>query len=378
MKPLDLQIGSSLSACGHAQACLPRDELFLAIDYGGSKSDCMIARGDADVLAWGSHRQPGVSGRSSRVIGESVRAALARFPEEETRQFNLCLPGVPNPRRIDKQRYPQFGRDVAKNRCRVAWSEVLPKAMVRRVCSVTESAAALALHGLDEGIVALGGTGAFVHVHLPSRGVVSHYDGYGPLLGDSGSAYQIGLAAFRAAASAHWSERRATSLRPAVFEAMGLASLDAAIVLSLRRLDRSLLASLAPIVEAEALKGDAVARSIILDAADALAETLFDALAAGRVFDVTTPLVGTGAIATRCPLYWERFCERSRAMAPGLQPMVNPRPAVLGILAKSMALRHGLTGAEKTDLANRLIVSYDAKFSAQPKGPLNHVSGCLS
>ncbi len=343
-----------------------RDELFLAIDTGGSKCDCVIASGDGAVLAWGTYRQPGLSGRSARVVGRAVRQALRAIPAAR-RRFNLCLI-YSEPFAAD---FPFADADVSEkflsyfNRI-LGQGALKDVAMIGWVCGCTEYGSALSQHGLSQGIVALAGTGAFIHVCLPTDKIHCHLDGYGPVLGDHGGAYQIGREAFRAAAAAHWSARRATSLRQMVFEALKISSVSAAVELSLLNSDRSLLASLAKLVNTAADEGDAVARSILFKAADDLAETLFDALAAGNLFDGDAPLVGTGSIATRCTLYWQRFCERVQEFAPKLQPRIDARPAVLGILGQSMARRYGLEGADQAALAATLNQSYDVFVASLP------------
>lgn len=347
--------------------------LFLAVDSGGTKCDAVVADATGAVLSRGSYRQPGESGRSAPVIRAAVHAALVGLSEDGV-CFDVFLTGVPQ--RIVRGRLVQLRATNPAGR-RKAFMAVgaLAERQVSRLADVSETAAALAMHGLDEGVVALSGTGAFVHVLLPAQGVDLHFDGYGPLLGDHGGAYQIGLAAFRAAAAAHWSPRRATSLRQAVFNALGVSSVSEAIALSLQPLDRSLLASLAKIVEEEAIRGDAVAQAILLSAADELAETLADALTAAGHAASDAALVGTGSIATRCPIYWNRVCQRARALAPGLRPMANPRPAVLGTLVQGLAIRQGLHGDGKRKLADRAMSTYDAYSGVTNPREDPHVPG---
>ncbi len=194
-------VGSSQSAVG---GCPLRDELFLAIDTGGSKCDCVIAQGDGRVLAWGSYRQPGLSGRSSRVVGRAVRQALKAIPPIQ-RYFNLCL--------IYSEFFAAdfpFADSEVTEKFLLYFNRILGQGVLKQetlfrwVCGCTEYGSALSQHGLEQGIVALAGTGAFIHVCLPPHQAHRHLDGYGPVLGDHGGAYQIGREAFRAAAAAHW------------------------------------------------------------------------------------------------------------------------------------------------------------------------------
>lgn len=350
-------------ACVDGLSVAAPDELFLAIDSGGSKCDCVIARGDGTVIAWGGYRQPGLSGRSAHVIGTAVREALSFIPVAQQR-FILCLL-YPEPLLTS---FP-LSTNTLSTRVAAHFNHILGIAledagkMVHWVSGNSEHEAALALHGLREGVVALAGTGAFVHLLLPSHGINRHFDGFGPMLGDHGSAYQIGQRAFRAAAMAHWSPRRATSLREPVFHALNIASVSDAIELSLLNADRSLLASLAKVVEVEAERGDSTARAIVFEAATDLAETVYDALVAADLLDATLPLVGTGSIATRCALYWQHFCEHVHSFAPNLRPLIDPRPAVLGVLAQGIMRRCALDDHALHILVNTIKRSYD-QFSS--------------
>jgi glucosamine kinase len=221
----------------------------------------------------------------------------------------------------------------------------------------------LALVGAKAGIVVLAGTGAFAYGRARD-GRELHLDGIGPLYGDHGGAYQIGLAAARAAGRAEWHERFATSLRETVVAACralaGNPSDFDMTAYMLEPRDRSELASLAKLVNDDAVKGDRIARSIIVQAADDMVDTLRCVIDRLDMSDEVLPLVGTGGVAVHSHIYWERVTARILEFAPKLQPVLPDKPQVLGLILEmaealglnSEAFRDRLLYGEAVELPN--------------------------
>jgi len=181
------------------------------------------------------------------------------------------------------------------------------------------------------------------------------------MAGDHGGAYQVGLAAFRAAVAAdRGSARRKTTLRDAVFRELKVGNAMDASKFSLYWHDRSVMASLAKVVNHEAEQGDAIARRILEDAADDLCLTLQDALEVTQLTDEALPLVGTGSMLVKSPIYWNRFCERAHAIAPRLEFHKNERPSVLGVALRGMTRKYELSLDEWRKLLQDLNAGYDA------------------
>jgi N-acetylglucosamine kinase-like BadF-type ATPase len=205
--------------------------------------------------------------------------------------------------------------------------------------SVREQDGPLALAHATAGIVVLAGTGAFVYGRSPA-GAEVFLDALGPLLGDAGSAFDIGLRAIRAAARAGWGPRHATAMAAPLIEACaayagGKGGFDL-VSYMLQHRDRSELASLARIVDEHAEAGDVVARRVLEEAADAIAETLRDVVARLSIGSRPLPMVAAGSVARRSRIYWRRVCERAAEIGPGLLPCVPEQREVYGaILAAS-------------------------------------------
>ena len=293
----------------------------LAIDSGGTKCDALVVRDDGTVLGWGRSDPPGQgqgrfatgSGRSSRAVLSAVTKALGTTSYDELHIAN----------RTDA--FPL---------------SLLPTHSTRiAVHPVSEYGAAWALVGETCGVVVLAGTGAFVHGKTRD-GRHLHLDGLGPLLGDHGGGYHIGLLAIRAAAQSGWHPRRHTSLADAIFRACGGRTGDelgtSLVHYMLAERDRSEIASLARIVNEEANAGDLIAGDILRTAAAEIAATTYDVVDNLGMANDEYALVGTGSIAVKSPIYWDHLCMLVREFAPNLRPVKSDLPAIVGVAVSAL------------------------------------------
>lgn len=302
----------------------------LSVDTGGTKSESALLRDNGVVLGWGICRTPGLSGRSERATRETVAEAMNSAPDEISELHVAHLgPGLPA---------DLFGSD---------------RPFSVHTHRIGEHEGPLHLVDREHGVVVLAGTGAFVHVEAPD-GRRLRLDGLGPLLGDCGSGYQIGLSAMRAAVRAHWHPRRQTSLEEVVFSAFGARDALEMIPLNWANLDRCVIAALAVEVDRLANSGDAIARRILEEAAEALAETLRDALDSMDLAEEPLFMVGTGSVAKRSEIYWEHFCRTAAGIAPRLTPVLEPLPSAAGM---ALAVARNLPGTDRQKARENLFLS---------------------
>jgi N-acetylglucosamine kinase-like BadF-type ATPase len=327
------------------QACL------LAVDSGGTKSDALLASLDGRVLGRGrcdvgdphSGRGAGGSGRSERSVTEAVRRALATAPAGAGIHV------------IGRSALPADALAACRGtQLSASW--------------VTEEAAALALAGERWGVVVLAGTGALCHASTP-EGTSVTLDALGPLLGDHGSAFQIGLLAVRAVGQASWHERHATSLAGAVPRSLArfLSDEDGPFEMvpyMLMCRDRAEIASLARLVDEHAAAGDRVAMGILRTAAGDMAESVRDVTDRAGVGDRALAMVGTGSVAVGSDLYWSALCASVAGFAPNLRPVRLRRPAVLGVLLAGAA---GVPGVD-ANLRERLLEQVPADAIRNEEG----------
>lgn len=310
---------------------------WLAIDPGGTKCAVLRVRWDGTAEALAETRSPGRSGRDPELVWLAVERALQGCPP-----LPICI-GLSGS---------------------TAFSALLCARLAARghrlseLVVVAESEAALALADETHGIVTLAGTGSFVAAHAPD-GRYLRLDGLGPLLGDTGSAFHIGWMAARAAALAAQHPHYATSLLPHVFEALSVSSLGELIGLSLRPLDRSVIASLARVTDDEARRGDATALGILAAASEALAQRTAEIAAiVGLASAEPCSWVGTGSVIQRSDIYWEHLCVAVRRRCPLLRPVRLALPAAVGVALSARRAPQGPHPASHGPFRQRLLDSF--------------------
>lgn len=164
------------------------------------------------------------------------------------------------------------------------------------------------------GMLINSGTGAIVVGGAPNRPAV-RADGWGYLLGDEGSAYEIGVMALRAAMRSFDRRGPPTGLYDVVmahFREADPWTLVARFSTAAPGVVRSEIASLAVIVEREARRGDSVARSILRSAAARLTRAAVAVLR--QVPEARVVLLTGGALAPGSMLSaWLKGALRSKA-----------------------------------------------------------------
>jgi len=205
---------------------------------------------------------------------------------------------------------------------------------------IGETVAAFRLAGVKHGVCALAGTGAIVY-GLTRNGRVRSLDGLGPLLGDYGGGYEIGLRAIQAAAKSGWHPRHRVSFTDEIYAACGGFRDDPSglslIAYMAAPHDRSEIAQFARLVIGAAMKGDELAARILRDAAASLAATVYDVVDQLQMAGDDYSLVGTGGIISGSDLYWDHLCKEVKAFAPRFQPLRSDLPAVVGVALATLA-----------------------------------------
>jgi len=276
--------------------------LILALDSGGTKCQAMLFDETGKIIGMGVGQGPEISGRSPRAVQMAIEMVTRGLPAIES----LII--------VHNLRLPCLRKLSFSN---------------KKLFSVAEHTSSLALVGETCGIVVLSGTGSFVYGQNRAGRELS-LDGFGPVLGDSGGGYSIGLHALRAAAKSDWHTRYQTSLRRRVFEYCGVENITDLIEFSLKAHDRSVIAGLAKIVDDEAKNGDAVAISILRSAADDIADILRTVLEILKMEQEQYKMIGTGSVV-KSDIYWDHLCQKARVFAPALEPVRPALPQVMGV-----------------------------------------------
>ena len=231
--------------------------LFLGIDGGGSTTLAVVV--DADGHERGRGTASGANYRSVGIeqaianlwaaAGNAVEQAGATFP---IARAWVGLAGVDRP--VDLQLF-------------------LPRLMpyLARAVHLTNDAE-LVLSALEHavGIAVISGTGSIV-LGRDASGTTARVGGWGHLVGDEGSGYDVGRSALQAAVQAADGRGQPTKLLPQILKHWGLRCAEDILAQVYPAGDKAILADLAPLVFAAASAGDAAARAIVRRAAVDLA-----------------------------------------------------------------------------------------------------------
>ena len=277
-------------------------ELLLALDGGGTKTLALLADRGGHVLGLG---RSGPSNPLSVGDGEAVKNALSAaemalgcHDAGKIAAIGLYIPG--------------FGR------CQGQMPAAFAKA---RVWSDAYSAYYACL-GRAGGIVVLAGTGSFA-LGIDEAGKSHTAGGWGHLLGDEGSGYDIGRRALRGLLSRDEAGLPPTGLDRRVMDALGIDSPRGALrAVYAPGADRGRIASLCPLVAQGAEAGEADACTILEEAAGALSELAVQVAAKMGPGPHETAL--TGGVAQMGASILTPFERRLHAACPQLR-LTRPR-----------------------------------------------------
>jgi N-acetylmuramic acid 6-phosphate etherase len=237
--------------------------LYLGIDGGGTHTVALLADAGGAVLGRGAAGPSNLHAVGVEPALQALEAATAaafaaaQLPVHQVTVACLGLAGADRP----------WERSVLHD-----WARRV------RLCAhlqLTSDGALLLAAGTPDnwGLALVAGTGS-IAVGRAADGRTARAGGWGYLLGDEGSGYQITLTALQAIAQAADGRGPATALVESFLRHLQL-DVPQALIQTVYRSDwdRARLASLAPLVFAAADAGDAAARHIVADAAEQLAQT---------------------------------------------------------------------------------------------------------
>lgn len=305
-----------------------RPHLILAIDAGGSSTRCLLADSSGTVLAHGR------GGAGNHILSgwDVTRASITQAIAQ------ACGDAAVAPTDITCAVAGSAGIGAnGEGRELVEWllRETLPAA---RVQAVGDMVAAFwgALAG-EVGVVVAAGTGSVCYARNPS-GKTCQVGGWGQILGDEGSAYDIAVRALRAGARAADQRGPDTVLTDLTANALGVRSfVEVALRVYGDPMTREAIAALATCVWEAANRGDAVARAILAEAGSELGLAAVTALRTLDLANAVVPVAYTGAVFDAGPLILESF-QHTLALACPHAVLRQPEfPPVIG--AFKLALR---------------------------------------
>jgi N-acetylglucosamine kinase-like BadF-type ATPase len=278
----------------------------LGFDGGGTKTECVLMDEASRVLA---RSRSGPSnpmrvgfGGALAAICEAARSALnsVNLPPAEVTALCAGLAGTGH-------------TDAERKMKRLLEEEFSGKTVI--VCTDLE----LTLEATGEGpaIVLIAGTGSAA-VGRDARGQIARIGGHGPLLGDEGSAFDVGQRA--AIAAVHEFDR--TGGNSAIGKLI-LQELDVSTWHEVQSLAHSapdeVFPRIFPVIVRAADQGDPAARELLLHAADDLATLVAALMQRLKLHDQKFLLVKTGGMIGRSFFFDQQVDERLRAIAPHAQ-----------------------------------------------------------
>lgn len=299
----------------------------LGLDGGQSSTLALVAGPDGHVLGVGHggpanhYSEPGGPERLRRALEATIPAALAAAGVAPEAITHACL-----------------GLSGGAPAAVPVAQALLPAADVTVVKDYV-TALAGASGGEMQGVVVIAGTGSVAYGRSGAAGGEALAGGWGYLLGDEGSAYDIGWSALRAAARASDGRGPATTLARLLPAKLGCADLHEVHRLVYGPgLARPAVAALAATVTAAASEGDAVATVLLAEAGRALAEA---ALAVGRqvaTHGAALPVYPVGGVFQAGELVLRPFADSLRLWLPGVEvraPSLGQAAGALLLAAQS-------------------------------------------
>jgi len=262
----------------------------IGLDGGGTKTVGVLVDGQGHVLARAvadSSNVQVVGGETlGRVISDLVNRLLTQAGQSQPADHLYAgLAGAGRP--ADRQ---------------TILAVLESKQLAKKISVDTDAAAALAgAFAGGPGIIVISGTGA-IGFGKDSRGALYRCGGWGDLLGDEGSGYYIGQQALIAALK-DWDGRGPkTCLRPAIEAKYSIPSVDLLISsIYSGKIDRTEIASLAPLVFDKRAEGDEAAQNIIASAGEEI----------GKIIAAVARRMGLSGRSVRVALIGSVFKQRT-------------------------------------------------------------------
>ncbi|MFZ0663103.1 MAG: BadF/BadG/BcrA/BcrD ATPase family protein [Acidobacteriaceae bacterium] len=300
---------------------------FLGIDAGGTKTRAALGD-ETRVLAratGGSIKPLRVSRREAQANLAAVLAEVARESGVDLREVSQSCVGAAG------VRLPQTDGWVREILSACAGGTIA-------VCGDEEIALDAAFEG-RAGVLAMAGTGSSV-LGRTSAGELLTVGGWGPALGDQGSAYWIGHEALRAACRAK-DFGQPTRILERVAKDWKASSVGEIVDLAHGAPDFSLLA---PLIAACAEEGDAVAVEVLERGGLLLGEDAAEAFRQVRRLDPEEPMPGiafTGSVLEKVALVRESMMETIRRSLPTVAILPEAVDPLMGALwrARGLAIR---------------------------------------
>ncbi|MBI1745077.1 MAG: hypothetical protein HYR55_00625 [Acidobacteria bacterium] len=296
----------------------------LGIDGGGTKTTVVLADRRGHVLAC----SVGGPGNYLKVGLPAVRRSFA-----EAIGHVLKMAGVGNGAPIDGVCAGLAGADRPRDR-KIIRALLAGLINTRRI--MVENDARITLIGACRGrpgVIVIAGTGS-VALGMNAAGKLVRAGGWGHVLGDEGSGYDIGRRAMMAALQSHDGRGRKTLLELMVVKSLRLKKLeDLVTYVYSRGMPPDEVAAFYSLVVEAARRGDAVAAHLLGKAGQDLGQAACAVVEQLRLNDKRPIVAVSGGVFKVRGILYRAFCACLRKAAPQSQIIEPKHPPEIGALA---------------------------------------------
>lgn len=282
--------------------------LVIGIDGGGTKTLCLLATTDGRIIGRGE----GGPVNSNFVSSDQIKESLATAIRQALNQGGMDCIGD----KVLAEALYLGAPGVSADHLKQALGEI-PE-LVCRMAVVAGNDTLNAFTGAlltPPGVVVLAGTGSFA-LSIDESGGQKAVGGWGPLIGDEGSGYQIGLEALKAVARDLDGRGPNTGLTPLLQEKLSFGTRkELEHLIYQTGLPRREIAAISRYVSQMAAKDDETARKILANAGQELA-CLALALLAHAPEGSSWPVALTGGVSQANQVLFESFARRIRETYP--------------------------------------------------------------
>ena len=302
---------------------------FIGIDGGGTKTVGLLADQAGHILAKaeaGASNYHAVGEEQAKRVLADVTSQLIADAGAALESCTCCLglAGVASP--VDRNVIGRICDEIGIPDNRILTHD----AQIARVGGAGELS----------GVIIIAGTGSIVY-GIDGSGREAHAGGWGHLLGDEGSGYDIARRALQAVARAADGRGDLTSLSSLMLDALGF-SHPRALIPWIHSVSKDKVAQLASAVFDAANANDSVAQEILEEAADELtlaARVVIDKLGFSQPFN----LVLSGGIFTHQPTFVASVRSRLKNLAPDARVSLPKREPAYGAVLLAISQFGGNT-----------------------------------
>lgn len=302
---------------------------FIGIDGGGTKTTCVIGDHRGEILAWAAGESSNVQSKPRVDVVQVLTGLVWQVLQHSGRDIG----------QVQTMYLALAGSDRATDRQHL-YSELRTTLGMHMDLVIDNDARAALAAGTwgGSGIVLIAGTGSVAYAYPPSLAEPVRVGGWGYLLGDEGSGFDIGRKGLAAVLQDYDGRGPRTEMTDLLCGELQLSEPREIITAIYGKQDvRRHIAALAKIVFKGAERADPVAVQILREAREQLL-TLAEAACEGLSIETWSPafVVSGGLFANAS--FQKTFDEAVRRRLHGIVPVYPSLPSVIG--AFILALRH--------------------------------------